>query len=621
MVGSVVERVEKGVEGIAFDRILDLRRLRRKKALLFGALVVFLGGGIASPGLLSIWLARNVLLGAQRWPKRVQLELVSPQKNPAVVAVGDSLEVVVRAVKGAPKTVLVYTKESDRALRADVLSETTSLLFRKLFENVSRPFSFTIRGGDDEIETREVDVRLRPRIDMQSIQLWFDYPAYTRLRPTQPEEPLRHGNVKVPAATKVRYQMVANVPILKAYFVMHTGPEKSDAASAPGAPAPEIWPDKGAVELKVADGKSFGGEFTVTESGYYYFQLESDDAFRSLKPDRFRIEALADRKPQVKILEPERLTEEVSPDASVRIRVTANDDYGLQKGSVEGALFPPGSDKGLPRSILLAKFGAVEGGDFGKAAAGKGDVEDEVLLSIPSLTSADGKPPAAGSRFQYYALAADFAGNVGESPVHFLQVVEKEDLQRILSDQLMVVRDQLREILRRQKSARMDLEEFQQKLAFREKLSADEGQNLFRHEQDQERITQALEREVSELDRILLRTSTNQLGDQQWKSWVAGVRDDLGELSRQKSPEVEKKLEEIRKASAKSPQDSSRLSAPAILQKDLEREMEAIVLRLTEFGDMSALIQMLRDIRNRQARVREETRARVQGPPVEEPQK
>ena len=656
MVRSVVERVEEGVAGIRFERIFDLRRLQRKKALLVGTLVVLMGGGIASPSLSFLWFGRNILLGAQKWPKRVLLELVSPSTNPAVVAVGDSLEVVVRAVKGSPKTVLVYTRESERALRADVLSETTSQLFRKVFENISRPFSFSIKGGDDEIETRDVEVRLRPRIDMQSMQLWLDYPPYTRLKSTPPAEPLRHGNVKVPTGTKVRYQVAANVPILKAYFVMRAAEEKSSApstpksakagsadaasprgaavASAEGLPD-EVWPDAGAVELKVSDGRNFAGQFTVTESGHYYFQLESEDAFRSLKPDRFRIEALPDRKPQVKILEPERLTEEVSPDASVRIRVAANDDYGIQKGSVEGALFAPGSETALPKSVNLARFsadtagktstgnaGGAEDGDPGAEKDGsKGDIEDEVVLLISSLTSAQGIAPGAGSRFQYYALAADFAGNVGESQVHFLQVVDKEDLQRILSDQLMVVRDQLREILRRQRSARLDLEELQEKLGLRDKISADEGQKLFRHEQDQERITQALEREASELNHILLRTAANKLGDDQWKNWVTGVRDDVGELSRQKSPEVSKTLEELRKASAKSPQDSSRLAVAANLQKVLEREIEAIVLRLSEFGDMNALIQMLRDIRSRQEKIRDKTRSRVQGSSVEEPQK
>jgi hypothetical protein len=229
------------------------------------------------------------------------------------------------------------------------------------------------------------------------------------------------------------------------------------------------------------------------------------------------------------------------------------------------------------------------------------------------------------------ALVSDFAGNIGQSQVHLLEIVDKEDLLRTLTDQLMIVRDQLRETIRRQKSARKDLEDFQKTLAAGPGISAGEASKLYRHREDQERVTRSLLREVSELDRILARSASNNVGDEKWKGWVEGVRDDVGDLARRRSPEVEKGIESLRREAMEAAREASRIGPLTAAQREVEREVEGLVLRLSEFGDLNALIQLLREVRRRQADLREELRTRIQGtqpegaaPPgssIEEPQK
>jgi hypothetical protein len=663
MVAAVVKGVEERIADLPTGGVFDLARLRRKTALL-----AFAGVGLGAAVLIhadvaSIWLRRNLFLADQRWPKQVVLELVSPIP-PAVVAVGDTLEVAVKATRGSPATVVISSwEESGRAVRADTLSATTTGLFRKAFDNIARPFEFKVRGGDDEIGPFTVEVRLRPRIDMQSVRLWCDYPAYMSIEGTKPDEPLRHGNLKVPAGTKVRYSMSANVPIEKAYFVFKVAAYSPDgvtpAAGRPGGTAqagqegqpgpdvPAVWPDEGALDLAVTNDKDFSGEFSVASSGQYYFQLQAKDGFRSIKPERFRIEALPDRKPLVKIVEPESITEKVSADATVRVRVEASDDFGPRKGVLEGVYFPPQTDKehGVSQSFDLPRLtpgaGEAPGGVTTPAdpaskgpGRGKGDVEDEILIRIQELKTGGGDPtaapggPAPGARFQFMALVSDFANNIGQSQVHLLEIVDKEDLLRSLTDQLMIVRDQLRETIRRQKSARKDLEEFQKTLSATQGITAGEASKLYRHREDQERVTKSLLREVTELDRILARSASNNVGDEKWKGWVEGVRDDVRDVARRKSPEVEKLIESLRKEALEATREASLIGPLTAAQREVEREVEGLVLRLSEFGDLNALIQLLREVRRRQADLREETRTQVKGAepgspgsPTEEPQK
>ena len=221
-------------------------------------------------------------------------------------------------------------------------------------------------------------------------------------------------------------------------------------------------------------------------------------------------------------------------------------------------------------------------------------IEDMMTLDIASLETGGSGPPRVGGRFQFYALAMDFADRVGESEIHSLEVVEKDELLRILSDRLMIIRDQLRDALRRQKSARKDLEAFQSSVVLKEKLSATEGSKLFRHRQAQGRVTQSLERQTGALDNILSRTARNKLGEEKWKQWVVGIRDDVRVLAQRKSPSVEELVDELQKGTASEPQDVASLSVVTIGQREIEREIDAIVMRLTEFGDKNAGIQMLR---------------------------
>lgn len=600
---SAVRSAERSVAGLRPSDVVSARVVVKKAALAGGAAAVLALAALFDPELSGLWFRRNVLLRAEAWPKSTELALISPA-TPIVVAVGDSLDVVVEAVRGRPQTLSVIYGEPGRPERVDVLAETTAGTFRKTFENIARRFRFRVRGGDAEIGPFDVDVKLRPRIDMQSIRIWCRYPAYTGWSETPPESPIRHGNLKVPAGTEVRFRMAANVDVASAFFVY-----EPSAPAGESRPEAEEWPARGAAPLEVAGGRSFSGEFVVRETGQYYFQLESADGFRERRPERFRVEAVPDRKPLVRILDPERVSEEVAPKALVPIRVSANDDYGIARGAVNGLFFPAPEGAGVLRSFdiegLAGASGSPSAPESGRSAEGT------VVVDVARLAPEGGGPPRPGARFQYLATVTDSGGNVGESPVQILDVVSEEDLLRTLGDLLMVVRDQLREVQRRQESARKDLAEFQAEIGGR--IGGPEAAKLARHQQEEVRISQALERQVNELDRILERAARNRVGDEKWRSWVGSLRADLSALALAKSRDASRSIEETRKAAAASPRDASAISAVLALQREVEREIDAIVLRLSEFGDVNAVIQMLREVRRRQADLRDETRARASG--------
>jgi hypothetical protein len=716
LLASIVEDVERQVDGISFEKVFRLGRLRRNQLALAGLAAIAFGSAVSAPEVSGTWFRRNLLLRAERWPKATLLEL--EQEAPWVVAIGDNLPVAVRVLKGDPKTVSVEREagggwlgggrnrsslmdrkdkaswdivlENSRAdpgrvlevlVEAGVIAEGSAAaggpsparrldelqrrlgrkrlarglrpldaeklaaaltregvsvrlegfdLYTHEFKNVSQSFSFSIEGGDDRIGPYEVDVRLRPRIDMQSIEVTYRYPQYTG---RAAEEIVQaHGNLKVPAGTRVSYRMATNIPVRRAFFSLREiqdegaglqagGGRQGRPAENPGGeallvsrPAVLVWPDPGAVELELTDGRQFGGGFEVTASGYYYFQFEEASGFRSINPEKFRIQAIPDRKPQVRMLEPTRATEEVSADAKVIVRAHLSDDHGLRRGVLEGKYFAPGSDVRVPQAIALPGVGAED------PAGARKEHEVELVLDIGALATGTEDKPAPGARFEFYLLAEDFGitgqthedgspqGNIGQSSVHLLQIVEKEQLERRFTDQLMIVRDQLRQLLARQEAVRKDLERFQGDMVLRGHIPPEEAHKLSRHRQDQTKVSEGLERQAEEMERILARLDANAVGDEAWKRWIREIQGEVARLAKEKSKGIEQAVDALRRDAQAAPADPSRLGPITARQREVERGVRTVVMRLSEFGDMSAIIQLLRDLRRRQAELRDQTR-------------
>src|SRR5206468_11800030 len=88
--------------------------------------------------------------------------------------------------------------------------------------------------------------------------------------------------------------------------------------------------DSGAAEwVKLGDsGRRFTAAFTVASSDPFWFELKDTEGFRNQEAVRYEVRAVKDEAPRVVIDEPEG-DRDVPPEATVPVRITADDDYGL----------------------------------------------------------------------------------------------------------------------------------------------------------------------------------------------------------------------------------------------------------------------------------------------------
>jgi hypothetical protein len=71
-----------------------------------------------NPGLAAIWLSRDVLLSAERWPKETQLTLLKPTP-PIYVATGDDVLIEVKVTRGSPTSVVLDSIVDGRLARSE----------------------------------------------------------------------------------------------------------------------------------------------------------------------------------------------------------------------------------------------------------------------------------------------------------------------------------------------------------------------------------------------------------------------------------------------------------------------------------------------------------------------
>ncbi|MEM7235999.1 MAG: hypothetical protein AAF517_27785, partial [Planctomycetota bacterium] len=341
---------------------------------------------------------------------------------------------------------------------------------------------------------------------------------------------------------------------------------------------------------------------------------------------RFRVQAIPDRKPKARIVEPGRITEEVSPNAKVTIRVTLEDDYGLRRAVLEGGFFPAQKDEKVAQSRALPGFDPLPAGELTEIPAGSEhlgtrECEVSILLDVSTLQTDSGEKPGPGSRFEYYVLAEDFGrtdnegiGNIGESQVHLLEIVDEDTIRRSITSELMAVRDSLRQLMERQSAVRRSLDGLRETARLRGSLVKDDSRDIARNRQDQSRLRSSLERQAKEVENVLRRVETNAVGDEAWKRWIQGIGADISKLTTENSPAVEAQLTEIRKQlGTEGKADVALALEVSNGQREIERSLRRLVLDLEEYGDRSAVVELLRDVIRRQEAIRDGTLRFVTG--------
>jgi len=425
-----------------------------RKPLLLGATAfLFLGGfAVTNPDVFGLWFKRQILLQNDPWPRANELEIVIVDMNRfAPEWSSDGRRCVLHVPERTPLQVQVFEEDETRPLPDEVALVVRALdddtkqeismgrsqkndYFQHIFPPLLRSIVIYAEGGDDDDEIPEfvINVARAPRVT----RYWADYqyPAYTGLA----DRTLPDANISAPEGTRVTMHFAVNMPLDGFTLELES---------------------LSALELKARDGgdsPEYVHSFVVEGNDYYTYRLKGDNGVQSADVPRYVITAEADQAPRVTVQMPTSTSLFVTANATLPLRGTAVDDYGITEVGLrwgeDGKKLEDGAIPFAGDDLVGAALGDRQVGFFHGL-----DIKSLVMPAreaVDTTPARQARPVQEGDRLSFRFLAADNRRTSSQPEPHRtfgdyeyqVQILSAEDLQRELAQRQVRLRSRVRDI-------------------------------------------------------------------------------------------------------------------------------------------------------------------------------
>jgi len=427
---AVIAKTAAETEPLNFEEAIDRRPTVRAAltalAVCLLAVLLMAGNPLAS----GIAVARLVNpFSDVPWPRTTHLVL---RQHVDRVARGQAFEIEAVDAEGRlPAEVLIHyrfdsldgesTEESERMRLLD-----GAMVARR--ENVVRPFSYRVTGGDDT-SMGWIGVEVIDPPALESAVVALIPPAYTGW----PNERTR-DHIRALIGTRITIAGRATKPLESVSLQLEDGRQFTGKIG-----------DDGAAFSIPADSRA---PVVIKKSGAYWFTFTDAEGFRGGSDDRWEIRAVPDGPPTVTVEEPT-ANIFVTADAIVPLRVTAKDDLAVRSMAVEfhrsdRAEQPPGEFPLYtgPQQPSSQAEGLNDSSRLGETRA---------ISHEWDLAGLDLSP---GLQITFRARADDYQPQTGRSDERRLVIVTSEELTERLAGRQASILSELARVLQMQRNSR-----------------------------------------------------------------------------------------------------------------------------------------------------------------------
>ncbi len=449
MMEHVVHEAAEAARGLSFSKAVSgLRAVRWSGAALL-VLVLAAGATAALKDDVSLWARRSLLLEDIAWPRDTHMVAVDllpdgtyrphDPSQPYEVAIGRSLTLYARAEGSTPDEaqVLDHVTGQEPLARRMFGVQGQENIFAYEFLDVRRPFSFVVRGGDDDddIPRYGVEITIPPRV--LTISSTITYPEYLGREP----ETIEDASVTVPEGSQVRVTFSTDLEIAQAQAVL--GDDVLPARAVEGSA-----------------GRSFTFAYRAEQSRSGRLVLKTPDGkSNDAAADSFEVRVKTDAPPRLDWIWP-RTSMELAPQGRLPLLARAADDHGITELAVEVRI-----NAEDPRLVQLAPWREDssrpdDGGiptEVTDGAFGRKRVLAYLPVEIATLRKADGEPVASQDDLGFRLRAKDSRGQIRESEWVRVDVGSAPALERSLAAQRSNVRMAVLIVSRDQEAHRDDV--------------------------------------------------------------------------------------------------------------------------------------------------------------------
>lgn len=521
----------------------------------------------------STWFQRNVRLSTTaRWPQDTLLQVDVPGLDLATRTVtvphGSDLAIVVSASGVIPARVYVETTGTSEPDAGDEAQARDELLvldalgegrFRAVLDEVTSGFEFSVRGGDAEEGPYRVRVIRRPWVE--ALTFHVTQPPHTRL--AERTFGVEAGSISLPVGARVRVVARVSKPLREVSF------DERQAGSG-------SVDDVAIVHTATLGSGGFVSEFVLERTAVFRVDVVDQDGLGFAQPVRFSLVAQRDGPPDVQ-LGLVGIGLNVTPQALLRARVAARDDYGLASARLRmkiGGGGKPEREQATPLPELSRK---AEGEALTSLELSELELAPKMSLTLwAEATDADPRGP-----------------NSGTSPAIQLRVVTQEQL--------------LGELLRRLHEQRLELERMvleEEKLA--QGLSGQDQATLERASRAHRDVGRAVLRAADVVDGVVEEMISNRLLDE--ATWDR-LREDVSAPLRALQAGPLQEARDLADKAAQAPEPQSSLVAGTAAAV-VAQELRSIVARMGRIEELAELVAALKKIIEKQRDLLDRTRNR-----------
>ena len=459
------------------------------------------------------------------------------------VAKGQSFDIRVAVEGKTIREALVHRKPESGVWEEVKAIPLAANRFEHSFESVMEPFEYYVTAGRLTSEHYRIGVSVKPVV--VQFKLKAIYPSYAKVPPQ--EVPDGSGEVTALVGTVVEVSGKANVPLTSAKLALS---------------------DSSQVTLK-PEGSQFTGRFVVRKDAIYHFEISDSSGERNEDPPEFRITAIPDEPPAIRIAQP-------------------GGDIYLPENLVVPLALEAHDDFGLTRMALKVRKGAGEQGSKGAEektvpiADLKGRVADTALVFSWDLNNLG---LLAGEEAVYYAEVYDndvvSGPKRGVSQTYRVRFPTVQELYAQSQEEQKEALADLQGSLPAQEELKKEVERISQELKTQKNLTWEKKQEIEQSLKHQEELLKELEKTSQGLQQAAEKAEQSPLVDLETVQKLQEVQRLMSEVMTEEMRKALDKLQEaMRKADPNMVQEA--MKNLRLTQEELKQRLDKTIALLKD---------------------------------------
>ncbi len=474
----------------------------------------------------------------------------------AEVIAGEPFEISAHLSGIVPLQAHLYIQEQGVDIWTPLLLNVRQDTATHHFPSVVRSFSYRLQAHDAQTPLYELTVLARPVI--ARITHTDHFPAHTGL-PDRPDQP--GGDIVVPVGTSVSLQIETSQNLDAAWLNVGNTPQTAQ------------------VNKNMAT-----AQFVVTSDVRYTVGLRDLNMISNRDPVEYRMVALPDLAPDVRLLHPG-ADSELDKTMQVELAIEAFDDYGIAKLEVRYHLNDETVDQVLPIAVATRQ-------------------KEMGISHLWDMSAFDLLP---GDQITYRVRAYDNnpAPNIGETAQYVIRFPSLFEIHQEAERAQRESLEEMAEVHTQSETLREKIDALKRDLIKSETLDWQEKQELEEAIQTQQQLAEKLETTAEKLEQTLDRLEQSGLLQNETLEKLQEIQNLLSQIQ---TPELQKAMEKLQEAMKTADSEQVRQALEAFqqerdqFQRTLDRTI-ALLQRVQQEQTLDALNQKLHALAKEQNQV------------------